>query len=201
MKICMIGCGGIGSFLIDDLTELCGMGQISPYNEFFVCDDDIVEVKNLSPYQNYIGTNCVGLNKAIQTAKRVNGKFSLNFVTAIPKRITKAKQLEDYDVIVLCVDNEKTRELVIKFCFKKDRQFIDLRATGRKIFAMPKLDNLKDNMKFIDKKDLNEYSCQDKKDIKNGYIQKGHKIVAMIGVQMLLNILRGYNNRVIAMGV
>ena len=76
-----------------------------------------------------------------------------------------------------------------------------MRATGRKIFAMPKEHRLDDNLKFVDSKDLKEYGCQDKADLDMGRIQKGYKIVSMLGVQMLLNIIRGHNNRTISMVV
>jgi len=46
-------------------------------------------------------------------------------------------------------------------------------------------------MKYVDETDMGEYSCQEKEDIRLGKIQKGNKIIAMIGIQMLLNNLRG----------
>jgi len=99
---------------------------------------------------------------------------------------------------MLCVDNEKTREMVIRYCHSHNTDFIDLRATGRRLFAMPKNKILSENLKFVDGKDLKEYSCQDSSDLKKGYIQKGNKIVAMIGIQMLLNYLRGHPNRLVS---
>jgi len=42
---------------------------------------------------------------------------------------------------------------------------------------------------------MNEYSCQDKADLEKGHIQFGNRIIALWGTQMLLNLLRGHDNR------
>jgi len=194
MRILLIGCGGIGSWLAEEIALCIEQGQIDPYTRVAVADGDIVEVEQ-QDYQNFNLAE-VGVNKARALAKRHE-----NTLTAIPKRISSEAELEGYDVLLLGVDNERTRELVIRFCHKHGKEFIDLRATGRRIFAMPKDASLEANLRFVDSRDTQEYSCQDKADLEKGWIQKGNKIVAMHGAQMLLNLLRGHNNRTISMVV
>ena len=194
MKILQIGCGGIGSFLIQEIVECIEQGQIDAFTQLHIADQDIAEIDQIK-YQNFKQDE-VGQNKAKALAKRYH-----EYCLPIPKRITGENQLKNYDIIVLCVDNEKTREMVVKYCHKNSTEFIDLRATGRRIFAMPKGKHLEDNLKFIDNKDMKEYCCLVNADLEKGQIQKGNKIVATLGVQMLLNIIRGHNNKTISMVV
>ncbi|MFC1588447.1 ThiF family adenylyltransferase [Planctomycetota bacterium] len=195
MRILQIGCGGIGSYLIQEISECIEQGQINPYTKITIADNDIAEIDQLK-YQNF-NIDEVGQTKAKTLAIR----YADSGIQAINNRITKEEQLKNYDVIILCVDNERTREKVIQYCHKYGKEFIDLRATGRRLFAMPKEATLEMNMKYVDSQDMNEYSCQDQADLDKEFIQKGNKIVAMIGVQMLLNLLRGHNNKIISMVV
>lgn len=194
MKMLQIGCGGIGSYLIQEICECINQGQMNDLTSIHIADDDMVELQQIS-YQNFKKEE-VGMNKAYALQKRLESCG----VTAIPKRIHEA-DLKNHDLIILCVDNEKTRQIVIKYCHKHSKEFLDLRATGRRIFAMPKQTKLEDNLKFIDANDTREYSCQDKADLEKGLVQKGNKIVAMIGTQMVLNLLRGHDNKTISMVV
>jgi len=98
-------------------------------------------------------------------------------------------------MIILCVDNEPTRELVVKYCWKHNKEFIDLRATGSSVFAMPKGISLEYDLKFIDSSDKKEYSCQDKADLDKGRIQLGNRMIAVRGAQMFLNHIRGQTNK------
>lgn len=195
MKILVLGVGGIGSFFIQELVECIEQEQIDPFNmEIVLADQDIVEL-NQRKYQNFTLEE-VGMNKAEALAKR----FSKYGTEAFQKRVDNEKQIMGYDIIILCVDNEKTRHMVIQYCHKYDAEFIDLRATGRRFFAMPKT-TLKDNLRFVDINDAKEYSCQEKRDLKKNYIQKGNKIAALVGIQMLLNIMRGNSNKTISLVV
>jgi len=189
-KILIIGCGGIGSYLIEHICDKMKKQQIDEYTKFEIADDDMVEIAQIN-YQNFKMQE-IGMSKSKALAKR----FKDYGLWAIERRIDKDKWLEGYDLIILCVDNEKTRKMVIEYCHTNYTEFLDLRATGRKYFAMPKT-NLKENLKFIDSKDKKEYSCQEKEDLKKGLYQMGNEIVAKIGTQMLLNLLRGHSNRII----
>ena len=185
-NILVIGCGGGGSWLVEELCRKIEQGQISASLE--IADDDMVEMKQIRFDHNFTRED-LGKNKAEVLVQRF-GEMDI----WAKKRITTYRQLNGYDIIMLCVDNDKTREMVIKYCHRNDKEFFDLRATGRRMFVMPKEKKIEDNLKHIDSKDLNNYSCQDKKDIKKNYQQETHKITALWGVQMLLNYIRGYDN-------
>jgi len=186
MKVLQIGCGGIGSYFTENLFNSIEGGHIDEPIELTIADDDMVESKQVL-WQNFTLSE-VGLSKA--------ESMGVRFKCSIKGRINTKTDLKGFDLIVLCVDNDVTRHLVVEYCHKMNKQFIDLRATGRKVFAMPKLKTAQENLKFIDESDLKEYSCQDKEDLNSGWIQIGNKVVAMIGVQMLMNHLRGHNNHV-----
>jgi molybdopterin/thiamine biosynthesis adenylyltransferase len=197
MKMMIVGCGGIGSFLIEEVAKKIEQEQFSELTcegVVSIADSDIVELNQIK-YQNFRHDE-VGKNKAEALEKRYANV--IGFFHAIPNRITKESQLKGYDFFVLCVDNEQTRKLVVEYCHKNNKQFIDLRAEGRKIFVMPK-ETLQENMKFIDTADHNEYSCQERSDLDKGYIQMGNKIVALIGVQYILNFERGHTNRALSL--
>jgi len=191
-KVLIIGCGGIGSWFIQEIKDCFEQEQITSHYQFDIADNDIVELEQIR-YQNFNITE-IGKSKSKALVERTGFDY-------LDIRINKEKYLEEYDLFVLCVDNEKTREMVIKYCHKHNKEFLDLRATGRRIFAMPKLKSEKENLKFVDINDKKEYSCQEKRDIDMGRIQKGNKIVAQIGVQMFLNLIRGYGNRIISLVV
>lgn len=194
-KALIIGCGGIGSHFISELCRCIEYGQISPEINIFIADNDIVEVEQVK-YQNFTFDEA-GMNKADALAIRLK-LFGLK---AIQKRITTEKQLKGYDFIVLCVDNEPTRQLVVSYCFKKDIDFIDLRARGRTISAFPKLESATDNLKFIDGKDTQGYSCQNAESLQQGRIDLGNRIIALIGIQMWLNKIRGMNHKIINLAI
>jgi len=195
MKLLIVGAGGIGSWFIEELCNIIKSDQIRQELEIRVADNDIVELPQLL-YQNFQPIE-VGYNKARAISKR----FSLFGIKAIEKRIQKEYQLNGSDFVISCVDNEPTRELIINYAFKNNIGFLDLRATGRRICAFPKLNKIEDNLKFVDIQDTACYSCQDKESMKRGRIDNGNKIIALIGVQMFINHLRGLNNKIINLSI
>jgi molybdopterin/thiamine biosynthesis adenylyltransferase len=193
MKILQIGVGGIGSNFIREVCECIEQELIGNFEDITIADSDIVELGQLK-YQSF-KVNEVGFNKSEVIAKR----FAEFGIKSIKERIVKEEQIKGFDLIILCVDNDKIREMVIKYAFKNGIEFLDLRATGRRVTALPKMGNVKDNLKYIDSNDTTEYSCQNAEDLEKGFIQKGNKIVALCGIQMLLNLMRGHNNKPISM--
>ncbi len=195
MKLLQIGAGGIGSWLIEEICESIDHEQIDPNIEISIADNDSVEIEQIK-YQNFVCDEA-GLNKAQALAER----FKPFGITAISKRIKTVSQLKGYDFVILCVDNDITRELVINYAFSKNIEFLDLRADGRRISAFPKMPTREDNLKLVDAGDTTCYSCQDAASLRQGRIDKGNRIVAIIGVQMLLNHLRGLNNKIINLNI
>lgn len=185
MKLLIIGAGGIGSYFARELKECIDQGYIKNV-DVTIADPDMVEVNQVM-YQNFLLSDA-GNNKAEVTAKKHGFKYHSH-------KIEKPKDLSGFDTIVLCVDNDKIRITVINYCHEKKKEFLDIRCSGRKVFAMPKL-TLKENIKFVDFKDTNSYSCQEVADKKRGEYQIGNRIAAIVGLQMLINLSRGNPNRV-----
>lgn len=187
-KWLIIGAGGIGSFLAEEIAVLIIKNQIDlGEHEFTIADNDTVDVTNLD-CQNY-GDEDLGMAKVFALKKRWRDELKYK-----AERIVDIKQLKGYNLFVLCVDNDIVRKLVINYCYEHGYEFLDMRSTGRKVFCMPKTTH-EENIKFVSD-DMNTYSCQEAKDKEVGKIQVGNKIAAMIGTQMILNMTRGYNNRI-----
>jgi molybdopterin/thiamine biosynthesis adenylyltransferase len=195
MRLLILGAGGTGSWFIEELCKSIDQEQIDPNIEITVADNDTVELDQIR-YQNFVCDEA-GLNKAQALAER----FKPFGITAINKRIKTVSQLKGYDFVILCVDNDTTRELVINYAFSKNIEFLDLRADGRRISAFPKMLTREGNLKLVDADDATCYSCQDPASLRLGRIDKGNRIVAIIGVQMLLNHLRGLNNKIINLNI
>lgn len=110
-KIMIIGCGGIGSFLIP-LLDRVDMYDIT------VFDPDIVETKNLT-YQNFQFDD-VGENKAEALALNYNFKPQ-------PYKVLTPEQISGYDLVICCADNLDVRKMM----YKSEITWLDLRAQGR----------------------------------------------------------------------
>ena len=180
LKIAVIGCGGIGSYFIRSLSEmvkrdLSGFSRINPM-AIDLFDYDKVEEKNLL-YQNF-DIEDLDKNKAEVLADRTGYK-------AIKCKVENVAQLRDYGFIVLCVDNNKIRNII----YDSELPFLDLRANGKTIMAY--LTQKEDKEYFELTKDNGQKgSCQRAEDIEERHIQLGHKIIAEIGLQFLVDYLR-----------
>ena len=188
MKILVIGVGGIGSWLIQEIAEAVKQEQIEPRVRFKIADNDMVELRQID-YQNF-SVKDIGRNKAEILARRYKNQV---FISPIEERILNREQLEGYDLIICCADNTVVRELLFRYCHDSNKDFIDLRAEGRYVMAFQK-SNLKTDLTTLDLADRTNGSCQKDEDTEKRWIQKGNKIVAMVGIQMLLNYLRGEKN-------
>lgn len=181
MKLCIIGAGGIGSYLVKALDELINIGQISSI-DIDVYDNDIVDQSNIL-YQDF-SIDDVLENKAEALAKRYK-------ITPFNKKITDIEDLKNYDLVVCCVDNTETRRLLFSN-FRTVPQFIDLRAEGKSYAIYTKRGNRADHLlKTLPDEDVSGGSCQLAYDKNNGRIQQGNKIVALICSQLILDIYRG----------
>jgi saccharopine dehydrogenase-like NADP-dependent oxidoreductase len=188
-KVLIIGCGGIGSWLISRLARLRDFNQLNAISAVVIADSDTIEDKNL-PYQNFEIEEIMD-SKALAMDARYgfSGK---------EMRVQTHEQLEPFDIIICAVDNSKTRKLVYEHCEKyKDKYFIDLRAEGPAVWAISSdagwsLEQLKATLHETEKE--NGTSCQLDYELSAGRIQLGNTIIAEIGAQWLLNKLRGKKN-------
>lgn len=109
----VVGCGGTGSLLARDLPKLFIRTSIS----MTLVDGDIVETKNILR-QSYQMQD-VGENKAAVLSKKINSLYQIKSY-AIEKYLTRDEIILDINkletnvipVIIGCVDNDKTREIL-----------------------------------------------------------------------------------------
>jgi len=181
LKIAVIGLNGIGSYFVRGLSELIKK-DISGLDEINVMgidlfDFDTIEEKNFA-YTIY-DIEHLGRNKAEVLSEMTGYK-------ARAEKIERAEQLADYDLVVLCVDNNEVRNLVYEAGIK----FLDLRAKGTGIMAYL---TQKEDTEYLElTKDTGEKGgCQYDRDIENKTIELGNRIVAEIGLQYLVDYCRG----------
>ena len=166
-KILIIGTGGIGSFLVQFLDKV-GMYDIT------VADPDSVESKNLT-YQNF-SKGHVGQNKA---SVMMDSYESVNSFSKYP--ILTEKQMQNYDLVICCVDNLGVRRTLYNTSLK----WLDLRAQGRNAALVShKADPKMYDMLLAG--DDRSYSCQgDSWDGTNKNVHFMQVAIAGIGAQWI----------------
>lgn len=108
-KVCVVGCGGLGGYIIEMLARL-GIGHLT------VVDGDVFDETNLNR-QLLSDMNSLGKSKALVARDRVSNVNPLINVTAISERLTEKNGLEilaGHDVIVDALDSIDTRLLIQK---------------------------------------------------------------------------------------
>jgi molybdopterin/thiamine biosynthesis adenylyltransferase len=106
-KVCVVGCGGLGGYIIESLGRI-GIGYIT------AIDGDVFEESNLNR-QLLSQEDTLGISKA-QTAKnRMKNVNSTVNVTAVSEFITEQNSeqiLKGHDIIVDALDNVKSRFVI-----------------------------------------------------------------------------------------
>jgi PRTRC genetic system ThiF family protein len=117
-NIVLIGAGGTGGFVLSQLARLKGLGvdneQLAPF-DLTIVDGDEVEAKNCVRQMFFTGD--VGDNKAEVLAERYGGAFeteisSVSSYIETEEALSEAASGDGIPVIVGCVDNHKTRQLI-----------------------------------------------------------------------------------------
>jgi adenylyltransferase/sulfurtransferase len=118
-KVVIIGAGGLGSSCIMHLAG-SGVGKMC------IIDNDVVDVQNLHR-QVIHNINNVGMNKAVSAKKFVNLLNPNVEVIALTESFTNKNAInlcKDYDIIIDCCDNPKTRFLCNDVAVILDKPFI-----------------------------------------------------------------------------
>ena len=185
-RVMIAGAGGINSWLVQILSDLAVKGQIPPTWQFTIFDEDCVEKKNLL-YQNFTFVDQME-NKAKTLGDRYGMLYKSKFVKS-PKDFT------NFDIVICGVDNKDFRTML--FTYMNDhpeKEWIDLRSEGRVVAAFTKnsKNTLEEMMSTLSTENDTESgsSCQLGFELDSGIIQLGNRIIANIGAQYLLNILR-----------
>jgi hypothetical protein len=181
-RVLIVGCGGIGSYLIRNLYEAKLADQLHDIG-ITIVDDDTVDTKNLK-YQNFFDDEVFD-NKAEALSIRYGFE-------AIPKKIKKEADLDDYNIIIAAVDDNDLRKLLYKWGIRNpDKFWIDLRSEGRTIAFLTQSPKHTHQSLLATLNEEGGNSCQLDFELAANIIQYGNQIVAAIGCQMLLNHLRG----------
>lgn len=177
INIIVVGCGGIGSYLAQHIDQLIDLGQL-PDASFTFFDDDIVEKKNIL-YQNFEPRD-VDSTKVEALEMRY---FNLEFIN----RRCVQSDLKEFDLIVLCADNNKIRRSAWKAWKEWKIPSIDSRANGKVIGIYSS--NTENYLETMDKSD-ESHSCQNPFQIEKHEIEYGNVVVAAALAQTVLTYVR-----------
>lgn len=177
MKIAVIGCGGIGSYLASHLDRLIELKQITGH-EFTFFDDDKVEKKNIL-YQNFEPRDIDSLKTEALEMRYLNVEFKA-------KRC-ELDDLKGYGLVILCADNNKIRREAHENWILRRTPFIDSRANGKVIGIFSS--ETPNYLNTIDKSSEGR-SCQNPFQIAKQEIEYGNVIVAAALAQCILEYTR-----------
>jgi len=186
IKIHLIGCGGIGSWVAKYLNELIEEYSDEYLFSVYASDNDIVEEKNIFKHNQNFETENLLEKKSEIISKRYDYIAKTELMTE-----SNIDQLKGFNYVILAVDNHKTRKLVYEYCHKNKIALIDLRAQGT-IIRYVVLEHDKPfeyyEKKFFSNKDVMEKkgSCQNTFKIDNKEIDYGNRIIAMMGILGIL---------------
>lgn len=110
-RICVVGCGGIGSWLIPPLARFLATDGFD--GDVMLFDGDKYEDKNANRQDFFLGHT--GHNKAMTQATKMLNLFPNLKVRAIDQYITAEnidKAVTNNDVVFVCVDNHPARNLI-----------------------------------------------------------------------------------------
>ncbi|WP_406542566.1 HesA/MoeB/ThiF family protein [Clostridium ljungdahlii] len=112
-KVCVVGCGGIGGYVIEMLGRI-GIGSIT------AVDGDVFEESNLNR-QILSSTDTIGFSKALEAKLRMEKVNPLIEVKALEKMLTEDNTcniLNNNDVVVDALDSIPARLLLQRSCKK-----------------------------------------------------------------------------------
>lgn len=182
-KVAVVGMGGIGSHLMDHLNQLVGEGQFENW-EFTIFDDDNYEQKNLK-YQKF-NDDQVGMDKVEAVFENCINILKL---TPEARRATPKELAAKFDIVVVCVDSGPWRKAFFEKTMDRLQFWVDLRSEGRTVAAYTKhkKNNVASMVATVNANQEATGSCQLPYELEQNIIQAGNRIVALIGVQYLLN--------------
>jgi len=178
MKVLIIGAGGIGSYFIETLDNLIDNDQFESDWEFIAVDDDNVEMKNIR-YQNFESSDIDSYKVEALEERYFNLEYEV-------KRVNYS-DLQEYNLILICADNNIIRREVFKNYKENNIPFIDSRSNGRAVGLFSSDTN--DYLNTIDDS-TESFSCQFPYQLEKNEIELGNRIIAQILAQALLTYSR-----------
>ena len=164
------------------ISELCNLFDKKELIYVKLFDNDEVEEKNLLRSNQNFEVEDLMKQKAEVLGERHAFDYNISFIDE-----NNIESLDNFDDIILGVDNNKTRKLVYDYALSKGKYLLDLRAQGT-VMAFIVVDG-KQNMDYYNKKYFSNEeimarkgSCQLTQDIENDHIENGNKAIAYFGV-------------------
>lgn len=176
MKVGVIGCGGIGSYFAQHIDNLIELKQLNDSFTFF--DDDTVEKKNIL-YQNF--------EPGDVDSTKVDALELRYFNLQYRNKRCELNDLKEFDLVILCADNNKIRRHAWNAWTGWKIPFIDSRANGKVIGIFSS--DTKDYLNTIDDSDESQ-SCQNPFQIEKQEIEYGNVVVAAALAQTVLGYVR-----------
>lgn len=112
-KVCVVGCGGLGGYIIEMLARI-GIGNLT------VVDKDVFDESNLNR-QILSSEENLGYSKALQAEKRINSINSDVSVKVIQDSFNNKNGISiihNHHVVVDALDNIESRLLLQEYCKK-----------------------------------------------------------------------------------
>lgn len=109
--VCVVGCGGLGGYIIEMLGRL-GIGSL------IAVDGDVFEESNLNR-QILSMVNLMGKSKALAAKERMNSVNPEVFIEALQKRLTMENGkaiMKDADIVVDALDSIESRLILESLC-------------------------------------------------------------------------------------
>lgn len=106
-KVCVIGCGGLGGYIIEMLSRI-GIGEISIVDGDTFCENNLNR-QLISKEKN------IGESKALEAKKRVeeiNSNIKINALVEYINEENIDKILKGQDIVIDALDNIETRKLL-----------------------------------------------------------------------------------------
>lgn len=119
IDIHVVGCGGTGSYLIQNLARLLKVKREDYNINLYLYDADVVETKNLIR-QNFSNKD-IGRSKAEAMAAKVSGGFQIPAVaytkyieseTDVLEMLKVSREVHHFPIIVGCVDSMQCRKII-----------------------------------------------------------------------------------------
>lgn len=110
-RVCVIGCGGLGGYVIEMLVRL-GIGYIT------VVDGDVFDVTNLNR-QILCVMETLGKSKAFTAAERIaaiNQDIEVNVISTFIHEENAVDIVRNHDVVVDALDSNSTRLVLVDAC-------------------------------------------------------------------------------------
>lgn len=124
-KILVIGCGGLGGFVVEGLSRV-GFMDIS------LCDYDFIEESNLNRQLLAVEEN-IGKSKVQEGYKRIkkiNEDILVNiFEEKFPNEKINGK-MKEYDLIIDCLDSIETRKKLEEKCIEENKKLVYASIAG-----------------------------------------------------------------------